>query len=69
VRSAEDDETKAALLTWRKDGQDYYKAQAALSQQGRYIPVQSEAHLWQFAYPQKLIKIIRDISPLEADIH
>ena len=69
IQADTDEQTKAGLLSWREDAQHYYQRQVAQAKQGQYIAVPSQAHLFQFEFPQKLIGIIRQQPPLSAHIH
>jgi pimeloyl-ACP methyl ester carboxylesterase len=58
IDDAEDDETKAGLIAWQTDAKAYYKKWVESIDDGQYIEVDSEQHLYQFVEPQYLIKWI-----------
>ena len=54
-----DAETKAGILHWAQNGQDYYKRLVARTNQGNYIQSKSPAHLFQVAETESFAEIIR----------
>lgn len=65
VDTAEDEKSKTELLRWRDDARQYYQQQVSQSKQGRYIPVETRAHLFQVEQAQALSEMLREIVALE----
>lgn len=60
IEHTQDEEAKDGLLAWSKDGAGYYQDLASQSEQGQYLLVETKAHLYQFAEPEKLLQMIRE---------
>ncbi|MEM7019091.1 MAG: alpha/beta hydrolase, partial [Pseudomonadota bacterium] len=62
IEKTDDSALKAKLEAWRQDGQEYYKKLVQEANQGRYISVDSHAHLYQFADPNHVLEILRTLA-------
>lgn len=65
IAHTEDEEAKKGLAQWQADGKKYYQSLSKLSPNNRYIEVNSEAHLYQYAEPKALLNIVRKFSKQE----
>lgn len=64
AKKTEDQEAKQGLLAWQQDGERYYRHLVSQSDQGQYVLLDNEAHLYQFAETEKFIKTVVDFSLL-----
>lgn len=62
IAQTEDEEARKGLADWQADAKSYYQTISKLSPSNKYIEVESEAHLYQYADPEALLKIVKDIS-------
>jgi pimeloyl-ACP methyl ester carboxylesterase len=60
IETAEDEKSKTELLQWRDDAKQYYQQQVSHSEQGRYIPVATRAHLFQVEQANEMVDIIKE---------
>lgn len=62
AEKTEDLDAKKGLLDWQQDGEQYYRDLVNQSDQGQYIKLESQAHLYQFDEPEKFIELVRKFS-------
>ncbi|MDO6695520.1 alpha/beta hydrolase [Aliiglaciecola sp. 3_MG-2023] len=61
IAQTDNQEQKAGLIKWQKDGTEYYQRLVRLSDQNRYLTTPSKAHLFQFERPFELLSIIQQL--------
>ncbi|MCC2618311.1 alpha/beta fold hydrolase [Aestuariibacter halophilus] len=60
IDNTDDAEAREGLEQWRADAKAYYQELVAASDKGRYVPVDSHAHLYQVEYPQQVVDLLTE---------